>query len=244
MQSNHVLSSRRGRIALIFGSLTALLLVFATLGRPSSNLASRLRTFSNHDRLPSPSPSQSQDVVTDSDGVPVQWSDFAYVQYVTNPNYLCNSLMIFEALRRHETKAELLMMYPHQWEIAADGNYESKLLAQTQNMYNVQMKPIQVRTYTNVGDPTWQDSYTKLLAFNQTQYKRVISLDSDATVLNVRMYSSMYRRTYCSLNLAYGRTLSASISSCGHASSILGIRHFPFFTTHRYRAFPTRIPTH
>jgi len=30
---------------------------------------------------------------------------------------------------------------------------------------------------------TWADSYTKLLAFNQTQYDRVLSLDSDSTIL-------------------------------------------------------------
>ena len=30
---------------------------------------------------------------------------------------------------------------------------------------------------------TWAESFTKLLAFNQTQYKRVLHLDSDATVL-------------------------------------------------------------
>lgn len=35
-----------------------------------------------------------------------------------------------------------------------------------------------------VSDPaTWADSFTKLLAFNQTQYERVLSLDSDSTVL-------------------------------------------------------------
>jgi len=30
---------------------------------------------------------------------------------------------------------------------------------------------------------TWADSYTKLLVFNQTQYDRVLSLDSDGTIL-------------------------------------------------------------
>ena len=30
---------------------------------------------------------------------------------------------------------------------------------------------------------TWTESYTKLLAMNQTQYNRVLSLDSDTTVL-------------------------------------------------------------
>lgn len=30
---------------------------------------------------------------------------------------------------------------------------------------------------------TWADSFTKLLAFNQTQYDRVLSMDSDSTIL-------------------------------------------------------------
>ena len=33
------------------------------------------------------------------------------------------------------------------------------------------------------GTETWAESYTKLLAFNQTQYKRVLHMDSDSTVL-------------------------------------------------------------
>ena len=36
-------------------------------------------------------------------------------------------------------------------------------------------------TLLNAG--TWADSYTKLLAFNLTQYDRVLNLDSDSTVL-------------------------------------------------------------
>lgn len=31
----------------------------------------------------------------------------------------------------------------------------------------------------------WAASYTKLLAFNQTEYDRVLNLDSDATLLQV-----------------------------------------------------------
>lgn len=119
----------------------------------------------------------------------VRWSDFAYVQYVTNGRYLCNSLMIFEALRRFKTRADLLMMYPDYWSVPSHAEEhtrpESKLLAQARDEYGAKLVPIQVRTFVNRKDPTWQDSYTKLLAFNQTQYKRVISLDSDATVLNV-----------------------------------------------------------
>lgn len=39
-----------------------------------------------------------------------------------------------------------------------------------------------IRTPLTTSD-TWADSYTKLLAFNQTQYSRVLSLDSDSTIL-------------------------------------------------------------
>lgn len=31
----------------------------------------------------------------------------------------------------------------------------------------------------------WAKSYTKLLAFNQTEYDRVLNLDSDATISQV-----------------------------------------------------------
>jgi alpha-N-acetylglucosamine transferase len=119
----------------------------------------------------------------------VHWSDFAYAQYVTNPSDLCNSLMVLEALRRHGTKADLLMLYPRGWELPAgngsDSTYESKLLVQARDSYRTILSPIQVKNFKNEDDPTWQDSYTKLFAWNQTQYKRIISLSSDSTILNV-----------------------------------------------------------
>jgi alpha-N-acetylglucosamine transferase len=126
----------------------------------------------------------------------IVWSDFAYVQYVTNSNSLCNSLMIFEALRRHGTKADLLMLYPQGWKVPKDvlendalpTDYEGELLAQARDQYHANIKPIQVKTYADGNDATWQDSFTKLLAWNQTQYKRVIYLDSDATPLDVRIF--------------------------------------------------------
>lgn len=40
---------------------------------------------------------------------------------------------------------------------------------------------------------TWAESYTKLLAFNQTQYARVLSLDSDATLFQVTNFWTYLR---------------------------------------------------
>jgi len=117
----------------------------------------------------------------------VDWSSFAYVQYVTNGNYLCNSLMILEALHRLGAKADRIMMYPEQWKTPTykgASSDEERFLLKARDQYGVKLVPIKVVSFDR-GDDTWKDSYTKLLAFNQTQYKRVISLDSDAIVQQV-----------------------------------------------------------
>lgn len=113
---------------------------------------------------------------------PVDWSQFAYCQYVTTLDYLCNSVMIFDSLVRHGAKADRLMMYPQEWTVSND-TQEGRLLMSARDNYGVSLVPITVERLG--GDPTWSESFTKLLAFNQTQYKRVLSLDSDATVLQV-----------------------------------------------------------
>ncbi|KAJ4299891.1 U1 small nuclear ribonucleoprotein C [Kalmusia sp. IMI 367209] len=194
IQFSNWLVSRRVRTAII-ASLSLLLFCLVFFQYP--DIHERVRDFAYNatgSALPTCNCStvqSSSEALVDVDSntslePPIRWSDFAYVQYVTNPSYLCNSVMIFEALRRHNTKADLLMMYPQQWElpaeIGADPSFETEMLVQARDKWKVKMAPIQVRTFENQKDPTWQDSYTKLLAFNQTQYKRVISIDSDGTV--------------------------------------------------------------
>lgn len=88
--------------------------------------------------------------------------------------------MIFEALDRAGAKASRVMMYPEDWTLKGD-NHTAQLLRKAQDDYGVQLSPIKVQHL--VGDATWAESFTKLLAFNQTQYRRVLSLDSDATVM-------------------------------------------------------------
>jgi alpha-N-acetylglucosamine transferase len=186
----YVLSVRKLRIAFIIGGLFLLAGVFLRFDEHIVRLPPQFREFTKHNATSAkelvqcPSPAAEDNTV---------WSDFAYVQYVTNPNYLCNSLMIFEALRRHGTKDDLLMLYPQEWNVpkhvfeddASPIEYEGGLLAQARDQYQEKLNPIEVKTYVNENDATWQDSYTKLLAWNQTQYKHVISLDSDATLLDV-----------------------------------------------------------
>ncbi|ROT40732.1 nucleotide-diphospho-sugar transferase [Sodiomyces alkalinus F11] len=115
----------------------------------------------------------------------VDWSRFAYVQYVTNSVYLCNAVMIFESLHRLQSKADRLMMYPASMmspDATVSSSDDQRLLIKARDEYGVKLAPIQVQ-HRDGFDDTWSDSFTKLLAFNQTQYDRVLSLDSDSTIL-------------------------------------------------------------
>ncbi|KAK0658686.1 family 8 putative glycosyltransferase [Cercophora samala] len=122
----------------------------------------------------------------------VDWSKFAYLQYVTNSHYLCNSIMLFEQLHQHGSKADRVMMYPagmfdlEDPEAAAQAKgwkgHDIEMLMKARDDFNVKLVPVSVQ-HRATADSTWAESFTKLLAFNQTQYSRVLSLDSDAVLL-------------------------------------------------------------
>ena len=70
-----------------------------------------------------------------------EWSHFAYVQYVTNLPYLCNSIMLFERLHSLGCKPDRLMMYPSRFSHDDNGT-ESRLLTKARDEYKVKLKPI------------------------------------------------------------------------------------------------------
>ncbi|KAG0653026.1 N-acetylglucosaminyltransferase [Hyphodiscus hymeniophilus] len=164
-----MLKSKRMRtVAAVSSLLIVLLLSFA----PSKYI----RAFRADVRFGSQPPTSHLDTN-------VNWSRFAYVQYVTNTPYLCNSVMLFERLHALGTKADMLMMYPSKF-TPGDATLEGRLLAQARDQYGVKLTPIEVQRRSGI-DVTWAESFTKLLAFNQTQYDRVLGLDSDSTVLQL-----------------------------------------------------------
>ncbi|MCJ1285809.1 N-acetylglucosaminyltransferase [Xylographa opegraphella] len=144
----------------------------------------------------------------------VQWRLFAYSQYVTDSHYLCNSVMVFEALSRLGSKADRILMYPEEWDtdIANITDRDSQLLQKARYHYGAKLLPIKVKKFAhnpsetveggmcfrsyflravlqhrltdflNTDSLTWDASATKFLTFNQTQYLRIIHLDSDVTV--------------------------------------------------------------
>ncbi|KAJ9413487.1 hypothetical protein FOXG_14149 [Fusarium oxysporum f. sp. lycopersici 4287] len=110
------------------------------------------------------------------------WSRFAYAQYVTNSEYLCNSVMLFEALQHLRSRADRVMIYPSHMLASDHKSSNARLLAKARDKYDVKLVPITVRHKDNT-DPTWADSLTKLLLFNQTQYSRILYIDSDSVLL-------------------------------------------------------------
>lgn len=157
----------------------AIFALVANLFRPPIVRLHGLQYWGNVTRSGSHSKSSHHDATFSYDE-DIDWSQYAYCQYVTNEAYLCNAVMIFEALVRLEAKAERLMLYPEDWTVA-DNTSIGELLMKARDEFDVRLEPVQVQHFE--GDLTWAESFTKLLAFNQTRYKRVISLDSDSTVL-------------------------------------------------------------
>ncbi|TQN70151.1 Glucose N-acetyltransferase 1 [Colletotrichum shisoi] len=114
----------------------------------------------------------------------VDWSRFAYVQYATDALYLCNSIMFFERLEHLNSKPDRALLYPSNMmdPYATEGETDvAKLLIRAREDYSVKLVPIKVQ-HRQGQDPTWADSFTKLLSFNQTQYQRTLSIDSDSTL--------------------------------------------------------------
>ena len=81
----------------------------------------------------------------------IDWSRFAYVQYVTKLPYLCNSLMLFESLYHLGCKPDRLMMYPSTFSLDSDKT-ESRLLTKARDEYNVKLKPIDIQRRTDTHD--------------------------------------------------------------------------------------------
>lgn len=128
------------------------------------------------------------------------WSQFAYGQYATDETYLCNSLMIFESLHRLDSKPDRILMYPHDWSTQGPLlDSKGQLLVKARDEYHVKLRPISVLQKSS--DVTWGSSFTKLLAFNQTDYQRVLSLDSDSTILQVIFVPSLFCCTMCLIDI-------------------------------------------
>jgi len=80
----------------------------------------------------------------------IDWSQFAYVQYVTNEEYLCNSIMLFEALHSLGSRPDRVMLYrasmleDPQAPMPSAPNHNATLLIRARDEYNVTLIPIDI----------------------------------------------------------------------------------------------------
>lgn len=120
----------------------------------------------------------------------VDWSSFAYSQYATDEAYLCNTLLVFEALHRLCSRADRILFYPQTWDLEITNKWDrvSQLLVMARDTYGVKLIPADIPDGRNVpdaertGGETWDRSVAKLMAFGETQYRRILHVDSDVTI--------------------------------------------------------------
>ncbi|KAM5345884.1 hypothetical protein ACJ41O_011745 [Fusarium nematophilum] len=107
---------------------------------------------------------------------------FAYAQYATDLDYLCNTIINFGLLRRYGAKHDLVLIFPKAWEEGTSKG--AKAIANIRIHHpHINLRPMDVIS-TKKGDATWRDSLTKFQSFALTEWTRVLAFDSDSLVLN------------------------------------------------------------
>ena len=75
----------------------------------------------------------------------IDWSRFAYVQYATNSDYLCNAVMMFERLHQSASRADRVLIYPTEYSSeSAATSWQQTLLRKARDEYNVTLRPVEL----------------------------------------------------------------------------------------------------
>lgn len=131
-------------------------------------------------------------------------TDYSYVLYADTTDSLCNAVMILDQLAGLKSKANRLLIHPHDWSFslnAADDStvtstqyaVEINLLRRARNLYGAQLQSVQLDGLSKI----WGQHQNKnknnhnepdlrmllLLGMSQTSFKRVITLDTEGYVL-------------------------------------------------------------
>ena len=153
-----ILFSKRAR------ELALILFIFLLLAWTSTWLTNNRSITNSFTSGPSTATCQNG-TVKDSLKEGVDWSRFAYVQYATNPAYLCNSVMVFETLHRLKSKADRLLMYPSDYELDGDPETESsnsRLLRKARDQYDVKLEAIAIQRRNSADGKFGRRTITEL----------------------------------------------------------------------------------
>lgn len=116
-----------------------------------------------------------------TDETSVDWDKFAYVNYVTDLDYLCNALLQFKKLNESGSKAKLLALVTDTILDKSEDTAEVQAMLNKLTSISDRVTIERVGSVIQYNDHTpWSKSLTKLAIFNLTDYERVIYMDNDA----------------------------------------------------------------
>lgn len=119
------------------------------------------------------------------------WKGLAHVQYVVSPEDLCKAVMLFSQLKEVSSLASRVLVYPSDWRLNANanrdaksnGDYIARVLRYAAEEFSVLLNPTDALREDS-SRTIWRQPYAKFLAYNLTQYDRVIVLGTESIVLN------------------------------------------------------------
>ncbi|CAH01694.1 glucose N-acetyltransferase [Kluyveromyces lactis] len=118
-----------------------------------------------------------------SEAEPIDWDKFAYVNYITDFEYLCNTLIQFRKLNDSGSKAKLLALVTDTLVNKSKENKEVEALLNKIKSVSDRVAVTEVGSVIQPNDHTpWSKSLTKLAIFNLTDYERIIYMDNDAII--------------------------------------------------------------
>lgn len=81
------------------------------------------------------------------------WSRFAYLQYATNSDYLCNAVMMFERLHQLGSRADRVLIYPTEYSSEDTAtSWQQTLLQKARDEFNVTLKPVELISREGGGE--------------------------------------------------------------------------------------------
>ncbi|KAL5327210.1 hypothetical protein ACEPPN_004902 [Leptodophora sp. 'Broadleaf-Isolate-01'] len=117
----------------------------------------------------------------------VKWDDKRYIQIVADEERLCSAVLVWHEIEEIGSRAQRTLVYPSSWspdEVETDPalnntlTRKAHLLREARDKYYVLLHPIEALHENAMLQGVWTDPYIKLLAFNLTQFDRVLVLDS------------------------------------------------------------------
>lgn len=80
----------------------------------------------------------------------LDWSRYAYTQYVTSSEYLCISVMLLERLHHLGSRADRVLMYPTKMLPDPETNdgggfHDAELLIKARDEYDVKLMPVEIQ---------------------------------------------------------------------------------------------------